>query len=160
MRAKALFIIYSRQFMQSIRDLSNQWNTFQFGLAGAERVLGIMGTESEAAVPGAHGLRLPVSGHVKFEHVLFGHRPGVPVLTDIHLEAEPGQTIALMGATGSGETTIVSLLSRFYDIDRTSAIRWQEWTAPANTTGFASPPHHLWVFHTAFGEAVLETQRF
>ena len=113
----ASFIIYSRQFMQPIRDLSNQWNTFQSGLAGAERVFEIMDTESEADLPGERDLRLPVSGHVKFEHVSFGYRPGMPVLTDISLEAKPGQTIALVGATGSGKTTIISLLSRFYDIE-------------------------------------------
>jgi len=113
----ASFIIYSRQSMQPIRDLSNQWNTFQSGLAGAERVFEIMDTESEADLPGARDLRLPVSGHVKFEHVSFGYRPGMPVLTDISLEAKPGQTIALVGATGSGKTTIISLLSRFYDIE-------------------------------------------
>ena len=113
----ASFIIYSRQFMQPVRDLSNQWNTFQSGLAGAERVFEIMDTESEADAPGAHDLRLPVSGHVRFEHVSFSYEPGVPVLTDISLEAEPGQTIALVGATGSGKTTIISLLSRFYDIE-------------------------------------------
>jgi len=113
----ASFIIYSRQFMQPVRDLSNQWNTFQSGLAGAERVFEIMDTESEADAPGANDLRLPVSGHVEFERVSFGYKPGVPVLTDISLEAKPGQTIALVGATGSGKTTIISLLSRFYDIE-------------------------------------------
>ncbi len=113
----ASFIIYSRQFAQPIRDLSNQWNTFQSGLAGAERVFEIMDTEFEADLPGAHDLRLPVRGHVRFEHVSFGYGPGMPVLTDISLEARPGQTIALVGATGSGKMTIISLLSRFYDIE-------------------------------------------
>ena len=113
----ASFIIYSRQFSQPIRDLSNQWNTFQSGLAGAERVFEIMDNESEVDAPGANDLRLPVSGSVEFEHVSFSYKPGVPVLADISLEAKPGQTIALVGATGSGKTTIISLLSRFYDIE-------------------------------------------
>ncbi|HOI38583.1 MAG TPA: ABC transporter ATP-binding protein, partial [Bacillota bacterium] len=113
----ASFIIYSRQFSQPIRDLSNQWNTFQSGLAGAERVFEIMDTESEVDAPGANDLRLPVLGSVEFEHVSFSYKPGVPVLADISLEAKPGQTIALVGATGSGKTTIISLLSRFYDIE-------------------------------------------
>ncbi len=113
----ASFIIYSRQLMQPVRDLSNQWNTLQSGLAGAERVFEIMDTQSEADAASANDLRLPVSGHVEFEHVSFGYRSGMPVLTDISLEAKPGQTIALVGATGSGKTTIISLLSRFYDIE-------------------------------------------
>ena len=83
MRPKASFIIYSCQFMQSIRDLSNQWNTCQSGLAGAERVLGSW-YRVRSRRAGAHEVRLPVSGHVKFEHVSFGYRPGVPVLTDTH----------------------------------------------------------------------------
>lgn len=113
----ASFIMYSRQFMLPVRDISNQWNTVQSGLAGAERVFEVMSARPETDAPGARDLPVPVSGHVVFEDVSFAYTPGTPVLTDISLEARPGQTIALVGATGSGKTTIISILSRFYDIE-------------------------------------------
>lgn len=130
----ATFIIYSRQFMQPVKEISNQWNTVQSGLSGAERVFEIMDAPSEEQAEGAAGavgaagaaaVELPtvpngearrVAGHVVFDHVTFGYVPGRPVLKDVSFEAEPGQTVAIVGATGSGKTTLISLLARFYPL--------------------------------------------
>jgi ATP-binding cassette subfamily B protein len=102
--------------------LGNLYNQIQSAIAGAERVFEIMDQEPELTdVPDAPALE-DVQGEVVLEGVDFSYVPGVPVLEDVHLAAQPGQTIALVGPTGAGKTTIVNLLTRFYDIDR-GAIR-------------------------------------
>ena len=113
----ATFISYSRRFAQPLRMLGDLYNQIQSALAGAERVFEIIDTKPELTdVPDALTLDR-VAGHVVFNHVDFGYVPGVPVLKDMSLEAKPGQTIALVGPTGAGKTTIINVLSRFYDID-------------------------------------------
>jgi ATP-binding cassette subfamily B multidrug efflux pump len=113
----AAFISYSRRFAQPLRMLGDLYNQIQSALAGAERVFEIIDTEPELTdVPDAVTLD-GVAGHVVFDHVDFGYVPGVPVLKDMSLEAKPGQTIALVGPTGAGKTTIINVLSRFYDIN-------------------------------------------
>jgi len=93
------------------------YNQLQSALAGAERVFVVLDAKpSIQDQPGAPPLP-KVEGAVKFDHVSFAYNPGTPVLIDINLEATPGQTIALVGPTGAGKTTIVNLLSRFYDVN-------------------------------------------
>jgi len=112
----ATFAAYARTFSQPLRMLADLYNQVQAALAGAERVFEIIDTPPELKdAPGAAPLP-KIEGHVEFEHVDYAYIPGVPVLHDINLEAQPGQTIALVGPTGAGKTTIVSLLTRFYDI--------------------------------------------
>jgi ATP-binding cassette, subfamily B, multidrug efflux pump len=111
----ASFLSYSRQFVRPLNDLANTFNMLQSGMAGAERVFEILEEAEEPAdVPGAVELRNPV-GHVVFDHVFFGYRADVPILRDISFDAPAGTSIALVGPTGAGKTTIVNLLSRFYD---------------------------------------------
>jgi ATP-binding cassette subfamily B multidrug efflux pump len=111
------FITYARRFAQPLRHLADQYNSVQAALAGAERVFEIIDEEPELMdAPEAIALD-DVVGHVEYNQVNFAYVPGVPVLTDVTLEARPGQTIALVGPTGAGKTTMVSLLTRFYDID-------------------------------------------
>ena len=113
----ATFISYSRRFAQPLRMLGDLYNQIQSALAGAERVFEVIDTKPELTdVPDALTLDR-VAGHVVFNHVVFGYVPGVSVLKDMSLEAKPGQTIALVGPTGAGKTTIINVLSRFYDID-------------------------------------------
>lgn len=114
------FISYGRSFINPLRQLANLYNSIQAALAGAERVFEIMDTPSETdegtlAVPAA-----AITGHVSFENVDFSYVPGTPIIEAMTLEAAPGSTVALVGPTGAGKTTIVNLLTRFYEIDRGS----------------------------------------
>ncbi len=112
----ATFLNYGQSFVNPLRQLSNLYNTLQAAIAGAERVFEIMDTPSEPDdAPAARALPA-VRGEVRFEDVTFGYRPGATVLRDMSLEAKPGQMIALVGPTGAGKTTIINLLTRFYEI--------------------------------------------
>jgi ATP-binding cassette subfamily B protein len=111
----ATFVGYSRQFGRPLNDIANTWNALQAAIAGAERVFEILDEPPEPAdPPGAVVLDRP-EGRVSFESIQFGYREGRPVLREFDLAVEPGQTIALVGPTGSGKTTVVNLLLRFYD---------------------------------------------
>lgn len=113
----ATFVNYGQNFVQPLRQISNLYNTLQAALAGAERVFEILDTAPEPDdAPEARALAA-TRGHVRFDHVTFGYRAGTKVLDDVSLEAQPGQTIALVGPTGAGKTTIINLLTRFYEID-------------------------------------------
>jgi ATP-binding cassette subfamily B protein len=113
----ATFISYGRNFVQPLRSLANMYNAIQAALAGAERVFEIMDTPSEPEdAPQAAPLEA-VRGAVRFEQVDFSYVPSTPVIKDMNLVAEPGQTIALVGPTGAGKTTLSNLLNRFYDLD-------------------------------------------
>jgi ATP-binding cassette subfamily B protein len=110
------FIQYSRQFTMPISQLAGQLNLLQSGLASAERVFEFLGEEEETPDQVRAELRNP-QGEVALEHVAFRYEPEKPLIIDFNLEVRPGQTIAIVGPTGAGKTTIVNLLMRFYDID-------------------------------------------
>ena len=116
----AAFIQYTRRFFQPLQDLSEKFNLLQSAMASSERVFALLDEpitvrEPETPVP----LPRPVRGEVRFEGVWFRYSADGPwVLRDVSFTASPGQTIALVGATGAGKTTIVNLLLRFYDPDR------------------------------------------
>ncbi|MFJ7725929.1 ABC transporter ATP-binding protein [Neobacillus sp. NPDC097160] len=114
--AIASFITYSRQFVRPLNDLANIFNILQSGVVGAERVFEIIDEQEEPAdSPNAVPLENP-KGHVVFENVSFGYRPDVPILKNVSFEANVGSSTALVGPTGAGKTTIVNLLTRFYDV--------------------------------------------
>jgi ATP-binding cassette subfamily B protein len=113
----ATFLTYTQQVRRSINDIANMFNSIQGALAGAERVFSILDEHADMenaldAVPLEQA-----RGDVVFDDVSFGYRPDVPILKRVSLEVQPGQTIALVGPTGAGKTTIINLLSRFYDVD-------------------------------------------
>jgi ATP-binding cassette subfamily B protein len=114
------FIQYVRQFNGPLGQLAGMYNTLQSGVASAERVFDLLDEPEESPdrdqVPLSLNGQSP-SGHVEFEHVNFAYRPGSPVIEDLSLIAEPGTTLAIVGATGVGKTTLVNLLMRFYDPD-------------------------------------------
>lgn len=111
----AVFINYTRQFGRPLNDIANLYNTIQAAIAGAERVFEIIDEPAEVDALDALPLER-IKGDVVFEEVSFGYEPGVPVLKNVSLHARPGQTVALVGPTGAGKTTIVNLLTRFYEL--------------------------------------------
>jgi ATP-binding cassette, subfamily B, multidrug efflux pump len=117
------FIQYSRQFTMPITQIASQMNMLQSGLASAERVFEFLDAPEEAPehAPAAvgPGAARPsqVAGRVTLEHVSFRYEPDKPLIEDFTLDAAPGQTIAIVGQTGAGKTTVVNLLMRFYEID-------------------------------------------
>ena len=119
----ATFINYAQQFVNPLRQLANLYNSIQSALAGAERIFAIFDQQTESdETEGAAKPLSAVRGDVSFEHVAFGYAPGKLVLRDLTFEAKPGQVVALVGPTGAGKTTIINLLTRFYEVD-SGAIR-------------------------------------
>lgn len=119
------FIQYARQFFDPIRNLSDQYNTLQSAMAGAERIFDLV--DSDEALPVTENLvEVPkLSGTIDFENVWFTYQTDIDdesepdwVLRDVSFSVSPGQTVAIVGATGAGKTTIISLLLRFYDIQK------------------------------------------
>lgn len=112
----ATFINYGQNYIHPLRQLANIYNAIQAALAGAERVFEIIDTPPETEdAPDAVPLET-VRGEVSFENVSFAYTPGTPIIKNMSLEAKAGQVIALVGPTGAGKTTIINLLSRFYEI--------------------------------------------
>ena len=111
-----LIIWYLGRFWEPLNTLSNFYNNILSATASMERIFEIMDTSADVQdKPGAYDLP-PIKGEVKFDHVSFYYDPEKPVLNDVNFTAQPGQTIALVGATGAGKSTIVNLISRFYDV--------------------------------------------
>ena len=110
------FIQYSRQFTQPLTQTASMMNVLQSGVASAERVFEVLDAEEESAeaefVPSP-----PVQGRVAFESVSFSYNPDRPLITDLSLVAEPGTTVAIVGPTGAGKTTLVNLIMRFYELN-------------------------------------------
>jgi ATP-binding cassette subfamily B protein len=111
------FIQYSRQFSQPLTQVASMSNLLQSGVASAERVFDLL--DAEEQVPeDASPARIDVPrGRVAFEHVSFRYEPDVPLIEDLSLVAAPGQTVAIVGPTGAGKTTLVNLIMRFYELD-------------------------------------------
>jgi ABC-type multidrug transport system fused ATPase/permease subunit len=109
------FIQYVRQFNQPLTQLAGFYNMLQSGVASAERVFEVLDEPEQSPDPRAE--LPPGPGRVEFERVRFGYRPGTPVIEDVSLVAEPGSTVAIVGPTGAGKTTLVNLLMRFYEVD-------------------------------------------
>ncbi|WP_246294373.1 ABC transporter ATP-binding protein [Paenibacillus planticolens] len=111
----ASFLSYSRQFVRPLNDIANTYNVLQSGVAGAERAFEVLDEAEEVEdAPDAVELEKPI-GHVTFQDVTFGYRPDMPILRQVSFEAPAGSSLALVGPTGAGKTTIVNLVTRFYD---------------------------------------------
>ncbi|MFY9768086.1 MAG: ABC transporter ATP-binding protein [Mycobacterium sp.] len=114
------FIQYVRQFNAPLNQVASMYNTLQSGVASAERVFDLLdepeeSPDREPPLPSPNGEG--PTGRVEFDHVSFGYRPGTPVIDDLSFTAESGSTVAIVGPTGVGKTTLVNLLMRFYDVD-------------------------------------------
>ena len=113
----ATFINYAQNFISPLRQLANMSNSIQSALAGAERVFELIDTQAEPDDAADSRLLGSIQGNVRFEHVSFSYRPEMPIIKDMTIDAKAGESLALVGPTGAGKTTIVNLLTRFYEID-------------------------------------------
>ncbi|AKP57560.1 ABC transporter ATP-binding protein [Mycobacteroides abscessus] len=111
------FSQYVRQFNQPLTQVAAMYNTLQSGLASAERVFELLDADEETPDPLAAATAPTGSARVEFEDISFGYSPGQPVIEGLSLRVEPGQTVAIVGPTGAGKTTLVNLLMRFYEVD-------------------------------------------
>ena len=110
------FIQYTRMFTQPLTQLASMANLLQSGVASAERVFEVL--DEQEQVPEEASLLNPTCGRVAFERIWFSYDPEQPLITDLSLVAEPGSTVAIVGPTGAGKTTLVNLIMRFYELDR------------------------------------------
>jgi ATP-binding cassette subfamily B protein len=113
----ATFITYGQNFIQPLRQLANMYNSIQAALAGAERVFEIFDISSEIDEAARADSPAVIEGHVQFDHVKFGYLQDKLIIQDMTLEVKAGEIFALVGPTGAGKTTIINLLTRFYEIN-------------------------------------------
>jgi ATP-binding cassette subfamily B protein len=111
------FVQYSRTFAMPLTQLASMMNIFQSGIASLERVLEFLDADEQSADPEPTVDAPPTRGRVEFQHVTFSYSPDKPLIEDLSLVAEPGQTIAIVGPTGAGKTTLVNLIMRFYELN-------------------------------------------
>jgi ATP-binding cassette subfamily B protein len=111
------FIQYSRQFSQPLTQVASMANLLQSGVASAERVFALLDATEQGPEPAVPARPAQVTGRVEFSGVSFRYFPDVPLIEDLSLTVQPGQTVAIVGPTGAGKTTLVNLLMRFYELD-------------------------------------------
>ena len=112
------FIGYIQMFFKPLRDISEKYNIMQSAMASMERIFELMDQKEVINEPEIPKRPIKTEGHLQFENVSFSYEKGIPVLTDVSFEVRPGQVVALVGMTGSGKTTTINLLERFYEFDK------------------------------------------
>ena len=151
------FIQYVRNFTQPVQQLGNVSNTMQSMAAATERVFEFLaapeeGQKADAQIPEKR------PGHVEFDHVKFGYTPDKTIIHDFSCEAQPGQTIAIVGPTGAGKTTLIKLLQRFYDVDdgslRVEGVDVRDWDRAALRGEFAMVLQDTWLFNGTIRENI------
>lgn len=151
------FIQYVRNFTQPVQQLGNVSNTMQSMAAAIERVFEFLAAPEEEQKADA---QIPEKrpGHVEFDHVKFGYTPDKTIIHDFSCEAQPGQTIAIVGPTGAGKTTLIKLLQRFYDVDdgslRVEGVDVRDWDRAALRGEFAMVLQDTWLFNGTIRENI------
>jgi ATP-binding cassette, subfamily B, multidrug efflux pump len=111
------FIQYSREFTQPLGQMAGMANMLQSGVASAERVFELLDEDEQLPDTATKQLPARTNGHVEFEHVTFSYTPDKPLIEDLSFAARPGETVAIVGPTGAGKTTLVNLVMRFYELN-------------------------------------------
>lgn len=151
------FIQYVRNFTQPVQQLGNVSNTMQSMAAATERVFEFLAAPEEEQKADA---QIPEKrpGHVVFDHVKFSYTPDKIIIHDFSCEAQPGQTIAIVGPTGAGKTTLIKLLQRFYDVDggslRVEGVDVRDWDRAALRGEFAMVLQDTWLFNGTIRENI------
>lgn len=151
------FIQYVRNFTQPVQQLGNVSNTMQSMAAATERVFEFLAAPEEEQKADA---QIPEKrpGHVEFDHVKFGYTPDKTIIHDFSCEVQPGQTIAIVGPTGAGKTTLIKLLQRFYDVDsgslRVEGVDVRDWDRAALRGEFAMVLQDTWLFNGTIRENI------
>lgn len=114
--ALVAFIQYTQRFFRPISDISEKYNILQSAMASSERVFKLLDEPDETPVPATPRGPAQAQGEIRFEHVFFAYKENEVVLKDVNITVAPGERVAIVGATGSGKTTLISLLTRFYDV--------------------------------------------
>jgi ATP-binding cassette subfamily B multidrug efflux pump len=129
------FLQYAQRFFQPLSDLSEKYNILQGAMASSERVFRLLDTPVTIASPAAAHAPVQVHGAIELDTVRFSYNPGEPVLQDVSFKVQPGETLAIVGHTGAGKSTLANLLLRFYDVDsgavRVDGVDVREWSLPA-----------------------------
>ena len=151
------FIQYVRNFTQPIQQLANVSNTMQSMAAATERVFDFLAAPEEGE-PEHPALPAAREGLVEFDHVRFGYDPERPIIHDFSFTARPGQTVAIVGPTGAGKTTLIKLLQRFYDVDggslRVDGVYVRDWDLAALREEFGMVLQDAWLFHGTIRENI------
>jgi ATP-binding cassette subfamily B multidrug efflux pump len=152
------FVTYSRQFTMPITQTASIANVVQSAVASAERVFELLDESEETQDTAYAGIRKSVQGRVELEHVSFRYLPDVPLIEDLNLVVEPGQTVAIVGPTGAGKTTLVNLPMRFYEIDSgricVDGIDSREMSRDELRSTFGMVLQDTWLFHGTIRENI------
>ena len=152
------FVLYSRKFSGPINEIANVVNELFSALSAAERIFTLLDAEEEIADREDATVLRNVEGRVELQNVQFGYVPGKTVLHDLSLTVEPGKTVAIVGPTGAGKTTIINLLMRFYDVDkgriRVDGGDIQDYTRSSLRGAYAMVLQDTWVFHGTIFENI------
>jgi ATP-binding cassette subfamily B protein len=148
------FIQYSKQFSTPIAQVASQINMLQSGIASADRVFEFLDAQEQPELPGTGGQQQPGRAEgrsVVFEDVSFRYDPDTPLIEQLSLQARPGETVAIVGPTGAGKTTVVNLLIRFYEIDggtiRLDGVDYRDLSRDQVRSAFGMVLQDTWLFH-------------
>jgi len=152
-------IEYVQKFFVPIRDFSSKYAVMQSAMSAAERVFDLLDTPS-AVRPTAPTPYAPprVRGHIEFEHVWFAYKRDEPILRDVSFTVQPGEKVAIVGATGAGKTTVIKLLNRFYDVQRghvrVDGVDVRDWDLPALRRAIGAVAQDVFVFSGTIAENI------
>jgi len=152
------FLQYAQRFYQPLSDLSEKYNILQGAMASSERIFRLLDTPvGLESPPGAHAPRR-VRGAIEFDQVRFSYLPGEPVLKGISFRVQPGETLAVVGHTGAGKSTLANLLLRFYDVDsgavRVDGVDVREWALPVLRRGIGMVLQDVFLFAGTVAENI------
>ncbi len=167
--ALVAFLQYAQRFYQPLADLSEKYNVLQGAMASSERIFKLLDQEPAPAGPPDAYRPARTAGAIELENVQFSYNPGEPVLRDLSFRVEPGQTVAVVGATGAGKSTLANLLLRFYDVDagsvKVDGVDVRQWHLPALRRSIAMVLQDVFLFsgplahNIGLGEPSIDPER-